>query len=86
MTQATSNSGMPGDADASGHGWLVTETLKTRVGDFGFKNGFPVGDTTARNNVYYMAAGNSCRRRHLREDFDKTWQLNDIEEVNASQR
>ena len=29
------------------HGWLNTETLKTRSGDFEFKNGYPVGDTAA---------------------------------------
>ena len=30
------------------HGWLNTETLKTRSGDFEFKNGYPVGDTAER--------------------------------------
>ena len=30
------------------HGWLNTETLKTRSGDFEFKNGYPVGDTAQR--------------------------------------
>ena len=29
------------------HGWLNTETLKTRFGDFEFKNGYPAGDTAA---------------------------------------
>jgi hypothetical protein len=30
------------------HGWLKTETLKTRSCDFEFKNGYPVGDTAQR--------------------------------------
>ena len=30
------------------HGWLNTETLKTRSGDFEFKNGYPVGHTAQR--------------------------------------
>jgi hypothetical protein len=30
------------------HGWINTETLKTRYGNFEFKNGYPVGDTAAR--------------------------------------
>jgi hypothetical protein len=30
------------------YGWVNTETLKTRVGDFDFKNGYPVGDTAQR--------------------------------------
>ena len=30
------------------HGWLNTETLKTRSGDFELKNGYPVGDTAQR--------------------------------------
>ena len=30
------------------HGWLGTETLKTRAGDFSFKNGYPDGDTAKR--------------------------------------
>jgi hypothetical protein len=30
------------------HGWLNTETLETRFGDFTFKGGYPVGDTTDR--------------------------------------
>ena len=33
---------------AEPHGWLGTETLKTRFGDFEFKDGYPVGDTTER--------------------------------------
>lgn len=33
---------------AEPHGWLNTETLKTRSGDFEFKNGYPAGDTAAR--------------------------------------
>src|SRR5262249_11950196 len=30
------------------YGWINTETLKTRFGDFEFKNGYPVGDTAER--------------------------------------
>jgi len=33
---------------AQPHGWLNTETLKTRFGDFEFKNGYPAGDTAQR--------------------------------------
>ena len=33
---------------AEPHGWLNNETLKTRSGDFEFKNGYPVGDTAER--------------------------------------
>ena len=33
---------------AEPHGWLGTETLKTRFGDFQFKDGYPVGDTAER--------------------------------------
>jgi hypothetical protein len=33
---------------ADPHGWLNTETLKTRFGDFEFKGGYPVGDTADR--------------------------------------
>ena len=30
------------------YGWINTETLKTRFGDFQFQNGYPVGDTAQR--------------------------------------
>jgi hypothetical protein len=30
------------------HGWLNTETLETRYGNFEFKNGYPVGDAASR--------------------------------------
>ena len=30
------------------YGWINTETLKTRFGDFQFENGYPVGDTAQR--------------------------------------
>src|SRR4029077_6593508 len=36
--------GVGGDA----HGWLGTETLKTRFGDFEFAGGYPAGDTAER--------------------------------------
>ena len=29
---------------AEPHGWLGTETVKTRFGDFEFKNGYPAGE------------------------------------------
>ena len=29
------------------HGWLNTETLKTRVGEFEFRNGYPTDDIVA---------------------------------------
>ncbi|MNM92863.1 hypothetical protein D3C81_1052120 [compost metagenome] len=34
--------------DIEPHGWLNNETLKTRSGDFEFKNGYPAGDTAER--------------------------------------
>src|SRR5215475_1739571 len=30
------------------HGWVNTETLKTRFGEFTFKNGYPAGETAER--------------------------------------
>lgn len=30
------------------HGWLCSETLSTRSGDFEFTNGYPAGDTAER--------------------------------------
>ena len=33
---------------AEPHGWLNTETLKTRSGDFEFRNGYPAGDSAER--------------------------------------
>jgi hypothetical protein len=35
-------------AAAEPHGWLENETVKTRFGDFAFKNGYPIGDTAER--------------------------------------
>ncbi len=37
-----------GAGSAEPHGWLCTETLKTRFGDFAFENGYPAGDTAER--------------------------------------
>lgn len=37
-----------GADQAEPHGWLCTETLKTRFGDFPFENGYPAGDTAQR--------------------------------------
>lgn len=31
-----------------GHGWFGTETVKTRYGDFEFRNGYPASDTARR--------------------------------------
>ena len=36
------------DAQTDSHGWLNNETLETRYGTFEFKNGYPVGNATAR--------------------------------------
>jgi hypothetical protein len=33
---------------AEPHGWMNTETLKTRVGEFELKNGCPTDDTAQR--------------------------------------
>jgi len=35
-------------AKSDRHGWIDNETLKTRFGNFGFKNGYTVGDAAAR--------------------------------------
>ena len=37
-----------GAQEPQSYGWLGTETLKTRVGDFEFKGGYPAGDTAER--------------------------------------
>jgi hypothetical protein len=36
------------DQPSNPYGWINTETLKTRFGDFQFENGYPVGDTAQR--------------------------------------
>lgn len=36
------------NAQQDEHGWLCTENLKTRFGDFAFRNGYPDGDTAQR--------------------------------------
>jgi len=38
----------PQSDPAEGHGWLGTETLATRLGNFDFKNSYPAGDSAAR--------------------------------------
>src|SRR5262245_38576768 len=48
MAESKSNSPAPSGSDAARHGWLSTETLKTRFGEFEFKDGYPVGDTADR--------------------------------------
>jgi hypothetical protein len=51
LAVVTSMLGMPHASDAQQaepHGWLGTETLKTRFGDFEFENGYPAGDTAER--------------------------------------
>jgi hypothetical protein len=45
---AAATASLPANAQTDSHGWLGTETLKTRFGDFAFKNGYPVGDTAER--------------------------------------
>lgn len=37
MTAATND-------DAPSHGWIGTETVKSRVGTFEFRNSYPAGD------------------------------------------
>src|SRR5215470_13454961 len=34
--------------EAEPHGWVNNQTVKTRYGDFEFRNGYPVGDAAAR--------------------------------------
>lgn len=38
----------PDERPAEPHGWLNSEILKTRFGNFAFKNGYPSGDTAER--------------------------------------
>jgi len=45
---AAATASLPASAQTDPHGWLGTETLKTRFGDFAFKNGYPVGDSAER--------------------------------------
>ena len=45
---AAATASLPANAQTDSHGWLGTETLKTRFGDFAFKNGYPAGDTAER--------------------------------------
>jgi len=43
---------------AESHGWIGTETVKTRLGDFEFKGGYPTDDSAQRLNdqrAYYRA-------------------------------
>jgi hypothetical protein len=44
----SADSGSPIPPSAEPHGWLCTETLQTRFGDFAFENGYPAGDTAER--------------------------------------
>ena len=45
----SNKSGLPGLAQQTDpNGWLGTETLQTRFGDFQFKDGYPVGDAAQR--------------------------------------
>ena len=46
MSEQNGKSGMQPQAEL--HGWLNTGTLKTRVGEFEFKNGYPTDDTAQR--------------------------------------
>jgi len=39
---------LPAQAQTEPHGWLNNETLRTRYGDFEFKNGYPAGEAGAR--------------------------------------
>jgi hypothetical protein len=39
---------LPAHAQTEPHGWLNTEALATRYGDFEFKNGYPAGDSASR--------------------------------------
>ena len=49
MTASALAVAFPGGAqEPESYGWLGTETLKTRVGDFEFKGGYPAGDTAER--------------------------------------
>ena len=46
--------------ETDSYGWLGTETLKTRSGEFEFKGGYPAGDTAAR--LLYAGRGATARR------------------------
>jgi hypothetical protein len=46
-------------ATADSHGWIATETVKTRFGDFEFKGGYPTADSTDKLydlRTFYRAA------------------------------
>ena len=45
---AAAGASLSANAQTDSHGWLNNETLQTRYGTFEFKNGYPVGDATAR--------------------------------------
>lgn len=47
MTDSPSSPPAAGD-DAVRHGWLDNETLRTRAGEFAFRNGYPAEGVTAR--------------------------------------
>jgi hypothetical protein len=47
----SNKSGLPDSGpaqQADPNGWLGTETLQTRFGDFQFKDGYPLGDAAQR--------------------------------------
>jgi hypothetical protein len=48
MSEILPKSGASADVDTARHGWLGSETLKSRLGDFAFVNGYPGDGTTAR--------------------------------------
>ncbi len=55
------------------HGWLCSETLKTRFGEFAFENGYPAGDTAERlfdlrmlNRAVEVYTTSSCGWRRWR--------------------
>jgi hypothetical protein len=54
------------------HGWLNTETLKTRVGEFEFKNGYPTEDVAQR--LRHLQTLNRATETH----YDQTWKIDDI--------
>jgi hypothetical protein len=45
---AAAGASLSANAQTDSHGWLNNENLQTRYGTFEFKNGYPVGDATAR--------------------------------------
>ena len=64
---------------AADHAWFGTETVKTRLGNFEFKNSYPAGDSAKR--LRDALAFNRVVYGPLEPFFDQTWKPDDIAKV-----